>query len=45
MPKPLATALLALLLAGCADPPPGEQLGPLGEELLPPGSEIVKSVV
>ncbi len=44
MPKPLATALLAaLLLAGCADPPPGERLGPLGEELLPPGSEIVKS--
>jgi hypothetical protein len=41
----LATMLvLAVLAAGCsADPPASERLGPLGEELVPPGSELLET--
>lgn len=45
MPRLLATLLLTALLAGCsvADPPAGERLGELGEELVPAGAELVET--
>ncbi|HXV32619.1 MAG TPA: hypothetical protein VD769_01315 [Gaiellaceae bacterium] len=45
MPRLLATLLLTALLAGCSvsDPPAGERLGKLGEELVPAGAELVET--
>lgn len=45
MPRLLATLLLTALLAGCSvsDPPAGERLGELGEELVPAGAELVET--
>ncbi len=38
------TLVAALVAAACsADPPAGEQLGELGEELVPPGSELLET--
>jgi len=45
MPRVVASTLVAALLAaGCsADPPAGERLGALGEELVPAGSELLET--
>jgi hypothetical protein len=42
---PAAALLAAALAAGCAalDPPASERLGQLGEELVPPGGELVET--
>jgi hypothetical protein len=44
VPRLLALLLLAAALTGCsvADPPEGERLGDLGEEMLPAGAELVE---
>jgi hypothetical protein len=39
----LALAVAALVAACSTDPPASEQLGKLGEELVPPGSEILET--
>jgi hypothetical protein len=44
--RPVALAFIAMLLAGgcsLADPPAGERLGELGEELVPAGSEHLET--